>query len=97
VINLNNDDLLIDGPTPGWKVRVEVEYFISLLELGVLPAIEEDTEQAKAKLREIYTSFTEADAQKIKDIEKVPLHHLFAPSLVCRFAAAMAGPSSLTP
>ncbi len=62
---------------------MEVEYFISLLELGVLPAIEEDTEQAKAKLREIYTSFTEADAQKIKDIEKVP-HHLFAPSLeVC--------------
>jgi adenylosuccinate lyase len=68
---------------------VEVEYFISLLELGVLPAIEEDTEQAKAKLREIYTSFTEADAQKIKDIEKVPHHHLFAPSVVRRFASML--------
>jgi len=70
---------------------VEVEYFISLLELGVLPAIE-DTEQAKAKLREIYTSFTEADAQKIKDIEKVPHHHLFAPSVVRRFATPRLNP-----
>lgn len=70
---------------------MEVEYFISLLELGVLPAIEEDTEQAKAKLREIYTSFTEADAQKIKDIEKVPHHHLFAPS-VCTVCCDKAKP-----
>ncbi|ELR19551.1 adenylosuccinate lyase, putative [Acanthamoeba castellanii str. Neff] len=61
-----------------YRVRVEVEYFISLLELGVLPAIEEDTEQAKAKLREIYTSFTEADAQKIKDIEKTTNHDVKA-------------------
>lgn len=53
---------------------MEVEYFAALLELGVVPETaetKEKTEQVLRALRQVYADFTEADAQKVKDIEKV--------------------------
>lgn len=60
-----------------YRVRVEVEYFIALCEL---PLKQLDTVPATVfpKLREIYENFTEADAQKVKDIERVTNHDVKA-------------------
>lgn len=58
-----------------YRVRVEVEYFLFLATKKVfkLPA------SAKpAKLRSIYTEFSEADAQQIKDIERTTNHDVKA-------------------
>jgi adenylosuccinate lyase len=58
-----------------YRVRVEVEYFLFLAEKKIfkLPA------NAKpAKLRAIYQQFTEADAEKIKEIERTTNHDVKA-------------------
>lgn len=60
-----------------YRVQVEVEYFIALCQSGV-PALKDVPTDSYPKLREIYASFSEADAQKVKDIEKVTNHDVKA-------------------
>lgn len=57
-----------------YRVRVEIEYFIALTDfLKVF-----DVKSVESALRAIYQNFTEADAQRIKDIEKVTNHDVKA-------------------
>ena len=60
-----------------YRVRVEVEYFIALCELGLpqLKGVEADRFEA---LRAIYRDFSEADAARIKEIESVTNHDVKA-------------------
>lgn len=60
-----------------YRVLVEIEYFIALCELP-LPQLKGFDTSLYTALRNIYTSFSEADAQKIKDIEKVTNHDVKA-------------------
>ena len=53
-----------------YRVRVEIEYFITLCELP-LPQLASFDSALFARLREIYQNFDENDAQRVKDIEKV--------------------------
>ena len=59
-----------------YRVRVEIEYFIALCELP-LPQLEGFPASAET-LRDIYRNFTEADAQRVKDIESVTNHDVKA-------------------
>lgn len=60
-----------------YRVHVEIEYFIALCELP-LPQLKSVDKSVFPKLQEIVSTFTEADAQKIKDIEKVTNHDVKA-------------------
>ena len=60
-----------------YRVRVEIEYFITLCELP-LPQLKDFDHSLFARLRSIYTDFTEQDAQRVKDIEKVTNHDVKA-------------------
>lgn len=60
-----------------YRVRVEIEYFIALCELP-LPQLESFDKNLFETLRNIYRNFTEADAQRVKDIEKVTNHDVKA-------------------
>ena len=60
-----------------YRVRVEIEYFISLCELP-LPQLASFDAGLFESLRNIYRNFTEADAQRVKDIEKVTNHDVKA-------------------
>ena len=60
-----------------YRIRVEVEYFIALAELP-LPALAMVTESQKTALRQLYLSFSEADALQIKGIEKTTNHDVKA-------------------
>ncbi|HEX8517356.1 MAG TPA: adenylosuccinate lyase [Bacteroidia bacterium] len=60
-----------------YRVLVEIEYFIALCELP-LPQLKGFDRSLYPSLRKIYTDFEEADAQKIKDIEKVTNHDVKA-------------------
>ncbi len=60
-----------------YRVFVEIEYFISLSEIPLPQLATFDTAKIKP-LREIYEHFTVADAQRIKDIEKVTNHDVKA-------------------
>lgn len=60
-----------------YRVRVEIEYFITLCELP-LPQLEKFDHALFDELRRIYTSFSEADAQRVKDIEKITNHDVKA-------------------
>ncbi len=60
-----------------YRVRVEVEYFIALCELP-LPQLEAVNHDLFPQLRAIVTDFSEADAQRIKDIEKTTNHDVKA-------------------
>ncbi len=60
-----------------YRVKVEIEYFIALCEIP-LPQLANFDENLYPSLREIYTDFTDADAQQIKDIEKVTNHDVKA-------------------
>ena len=68
-----------EGALIKYRVRVEVEYFIALADRlkGVRPALACVAAKAEA-LRDIYRSFNDADAQAIKDIEKVTNHDVKA-------------------
>ena len=56
-----------------YRVRVEIEYFITLCELP-LPQLKSFDQSLFERLRDIYRNFSEADAQRVKDIEKVTNH-----------------------
>lgn len=60
-----------------YRVRVEIEYFIALCELP-LPQLAGFNHALFGKLRDIYRTFTEKDAQRVKDIEKVTNHDVKA-------------------
>jgi adenylosuccinate lyase len=60
-----------------YRVFVEVEYFIALCE-HPLPQLQHFDKSLAEKLRDIYLNFSEADAQKIKDIEKTTNHDVKA-------------------
>jgi adenylosuccinate lyase len=60
-----------------YRVLVEVEYFIALCEIP-LPELKSVPADLYPSLRKIYHQFNEADAQKIKDIEKVTNHDVKA-------------------
>ena len=60
-----------------YRVRVEIEYFIALCELP-LPQLKNFDKALFPQLREIYQKFTEVDAQRVKDIEKVTNHDVKA-------------------
>lgn len=60
-----------------YRVHVEIEYFIALCELP-LPQLSDIDSLIFEKLRAVVSNFTEADAQKIKDIEKVTNHDVKA-------------------
>jgi adenylosuccinate lyase len=60
-----------------YRVQVEIEYFIALVELK-LPQLSGFNTSLFSELRTIYTHFSTDDAQKIKDIEKVTNHDVKA-------------------
>ena len=60
-----------------YRVRVEVEYFIALCELP-LPQLASVDKNVFAELRSIYQNFSPAEAQRVKDIEKVTNHDVKA-------------------
>ena len=60
-----------------YRVRVEVEYFIALCELP-LPQLASIDPATFPQLRAIYQNFTEAEAQRVKDIEQVTNHDVKA-------------------
>ena len=60
-----------------YRVRVEVEYFIALCELP-LPQLAGVDRGLFERMRDIYRHFDEAQAQRVKDIEKVTNHDVKA-------------------
>ena len=60
-----------------YRIRVEIEYFITLCELP-LPQLADFDHSLFEPLRDIYRNFTEQDAQRVKDIEKVTNHDVKA-------------------
>lgn len=60
-----------------YRVRVEIEYFITLCELP-LPQLAEFDHALFDRLRDIYRNFDEKDAARVKDIEKTTNHDVKA-------------------
>ncbi len=60
-----------------YRVRVEVEYFITLCELP-LPQLKDIDHKLFSAFRSIYTVFSEEDAKRIKDIESITNHDVKA-------------------
>ena len=60
-----------------YRVQVEIEYFIALVELN-LPQLASFDTSLFSELRKIYTNFSTEDAQRIKDIEIVTNHDVKA-------------------
>ena len=60
-----------------YRVRVEIEYFISLCQIPLPQLADFDSSKFEA-LRDIYRNMTPEDAQKVKDIEKVTNHDVKA-------------------
>ena len=60
-----------------YRVRVEIEYFITLCELP-LPQLKSFDHARFEALRDIYRNFSEADARRIKEIESVTNHDVKA-------------------
>ncbi len=60
-----------------YRVRVEIEYFIAICELP-LPQLANISNDIFPLLRNIYTSFSEEDALRIKEIESVTNHDVKA-------------------
>ena len=60
-----------------YRIRVEIEYFIALCRLP-LPQLAEFDSARFPMLRAVYEEFTEEDARRVKDIEKVTNHDVKA-------------------
>ena len=60
-----------------YRVKVEIEYFIALCKIP-LPQLESVNPKSFEQLRTIASQFSEADAQEIKDKEKVTNHDVKA-------------------
>ena len=60
-----------------YRVRVEIEYFITLCELP-LPQLESFNSALFEQLRDIYLNFDEASAARVKEIESITNHDVKA-------------------
>ena len=60
-----------------YRVRVEIEYFITLCELP-LPQLKSFNHDLFPRLRAVYQNFSLENAQRVKDIEKVTNHDVKA-------------------
>lgn len=60
-----------------YRVRVEIEYFITLCELP-LPQLADFPHELFETLRDIYRNFSEDDAARVKDIESITNHDVKA-------------------
>ena len=60
-----------------YRIRVEIEYFITLCELP-LPQLKTFDNGLFDRLRDIYRNFSETDAARVKDIEKITNHDVKA-------------------
>ena len=60
-----------------YRVKVEIEYFIALTELG-LPQLSEFDKGQFVALRDLYHNFSTEDANKIKETEKITNHDVKA-------------------
>jgi len=60
-----------------YRLRIEVEYFIALCAVP-LPQLKSVKKDVAAKLRKIYTEFSEKDAKRIKELESVTNHDVKA-------------------
>ena len=60
-----------------YRVLVEIEYFIALVEANV-PGTESFDKNLYTQLRNIYQAFSDADAQSVKDTESVTNHDVKA-------------------
>jgi len=60
-----------------YRVRVEIEYFITLCELP-LPQLEDFDHKHFESLRDIYRNFSETDAARVKEIEQTTNHDVKA-------------------
>lgn len=60
-----------------YRVLVEAEYFIALCELP-LPQLKDVDKTALEALRDVYRQFTEADALRVKEIERTTNHDVKA-------------------
>ncbi len=60
-----------------YRIRVEIEYFITLCELP-LPQLESFDHSLFPRLRDLYLNFNEEGARRVKDIEKVTNHDVKA-------------------
>lgn len=60
-----------------YRIRVEVEYFIALCELP-LPQLVGVQPESLSALRTLYTEFSSADAERIKEIESITNHDVKA-------------------
>ncbi|MFC7358521.1 adenylosuccinate lyase [Jejudonia soesokkakensis] len=60
-----------------YRVHIEIEYFIALVELPV-PQLKDFDASLFSELRKLYTNFSTEDAQHIKDTEKVTNHDVKA-------------------
>jgi len=60
-----------------FRVKVEIEYFIALCNSSILQLNHFPAEKF-SNLRDLYTNFSEGDAQRIKDIESITNHDVKA-------------------
>jgi adenylosuccinate lyase len=60
-----------------YRIQVEIEYFIALCSIP-LPQLKAVNRRTFPKLREIYVQFSEADAERVKEIEKKTNHDVKA-------------------
>ncbi len=60
-----------------YRIRVEIEYYIALCELP-LPQLKDFPKNRFADLRNVYKEFTEADAKRVKEIERTTNHDVKA-------------------
>jgi adenylosuccinate lyase len=60
-----------------YRVQIEIEYFIALLETGIISGKELSHDQ-KSQLRSIYKNFSEEDAASVKSIESTINHDVKA-------------------
>ncbi len=60
-----------------FRVQVEIEYFIALCNSSIIQLKKFPNEKFK-KLRDLYLKFSENDAQRIKDIERITNHDVKA-------------------
>ena len=66
-----------EGALIKYRVLVEIEYFIKLCEQPI-PQLESFDKKLYQNLRDIYGSFTNTDAQRIKEIEQITNHDVKA-------------------
>ena len=66
-----------EGALIRYRVRVEIEYFITLCELP-LPQLAAFDHNLFERLRNIYRDFTEESASRVKEIEKTTNHDVKA-------------------